>query len=248
MIIIMIINRAMCRDWPHSGPGCWEEPRTAERKPPQKPRCYQPETSRTCWCLVFRWTPTVAPPRPAPASYTSPAQTTAPPPTLTHPADFNVRVSVCVSNVPLRHRSPQCRVCLYAGTGSCLFRPDTERRRRCCSDSRLYMTSWFLQRGKKQIEALCCSWYSHKTSLLQLANMQQSNNRIIWSSVCGHCSLFFSSDLVSTTCWGKYLISSCSAVSVCWACFCSKTNLKNPNVFLLQVDSWNKRQDESKNV
>lgn len=91
-----------------------------------------------------------------------------PPPTLIHAPDFNVRVSVCVSDVPLRHRSPRCRVCLYAGTGSCLFRSGTARRHHCCSDSRLYTTSWFLQRGQKQIQTLCCCCYSHKTNLLTL--------------------------------------------------------------------------------
>ena len=43
-----------------------------------------------------------------------------------------------------RHRSPQCRVFLYAGTGIGPSRPGRERRRRCCSDSRLYRMSLFL--------------------------------------------------------------------------------------------------------
>ncbi len=60
-------------------------------------------------------------------------------------------------NSPLRHRSPQCRVCLCAGTGSGLCCPGRGRRRRCCSDSRLYTTSWFLQRRTKQIQTLHCS-------------------------------------------------------------------------------------------
>lgn len=57
-------------------------------------------------------------------------------------------------NLPLRRRSPQCRVCLYAGTGSCLLRPGRGRRRRRCSGSRLCTMSWFLQRGQTQMKTL----------------------------------------------------------------------------------------------
>lgn len=60
---------------PHSEPGCWTEPRRAVRTPPLSPLCYQPETSRTCWCPACRWSPTDAPQHPAPASCTSPADT-----------------------------------------------------------------------------------------------------------------------------------------------------------------------------
>lgn len=63
------------RHRPRSAPGCSGEPRRGARRPPQNPRCCRPGTSWRCWCRVYRWSPTDVPPRPAPASCTSPVQT-----------------------------------------------------------------------------------------------------------------------------------------------------------------------------